>query len=91
MTRLAAATGQYPLAVMSDCVVYPAAGPSPLDVLPHDATGKPAVTGSFRIGVSPGMVKHEGTQSVLWAVGLLEAGENPARYVKTGSHLAGDE
>ncbi len=63
MLNLAAATGRYPVAVLSDCAVYAANGPSPLDVLPYGADGK-TVPGSFRLGVSPGMVKHEGTQSV---------------------------
>ncbi|MEU7428782.1 helix-turn-helix transcriptional regulator [Streptomyces sp. NPDC040750] len=95
MVALAAATGQYPVAVLSDCAVYAADGPSPLDVLPYDAEGK-TVPGSFRLGVSPGMVKHEGTQSVLWGANVLEelAGEghvaNLARYIKTGEVTAKD-
>ncbi len=93
MVALAAATGQYPVAVLSDCAVYAADGPSPLDGLPYGADGK-TVPGSFRLGVSPGMVKHEGTQSVLWGSGVLEqlAGDghvaNLARYIKTGEHAA---
>lgn len=70
-----------PIALLSDCVVYPAAGPSPLDVLPYDAAGKPA-SGTFRLGVSPGMVKHEGTQPLFWAVELMEQQHNPARHIK---------
>ncbi|MEV7848540.1 telomere-associated protein Tap [Streptomyces cyaneofuscatus] len=95
MIALAAATGRYPVAVLSDCAVYTADGPSPLDVLPYDADGK-TVPGSFRLGVSPGMVKHEGTQDVLWGVGVLEqlaAGgkvANLARYIKTGEVTARD-
>ncbi|GGT02830.1 telomere-associated protein Tap [Streptomyces cinerochromogenes] len=95
MLHLAAATGQYPVAVLSDCAVYAADGPSPLDVLPYDAGGK-TVPGSFRLGVSPGMVKHEGTQSVLWGLEVLEqlAGDghvaNLARYIKTGEVTAKD-
>jgi DNA-binding transcriptional regulator YiaG len=69
-----------PIALLSDCAVYPAAGPSPLDVLPH-TDGKPA-PGTFRLGVSPGMVKHEGTQPLYWAVELLEQQHNPARHIK---------
>ncbi|XHM65359.1 hypothetical protein ACE6JH_35615 [Streptomyces nigra] len=94
MVALAAATGQYPVAVLSDCAVYAADGPSPLDVLPYD-DGK-TVPGSFRLGVSPGMVKHEGTQSVLWGANVLEklAGDghvaNLARYIKTGEVTAKD-
>ena len=77
-----------PIALLSDCAVYPAAGPSPLDILPYDAAGKPA-PGTFRLGVSPGMVKHEGTQPLFWAVELLEAQHNPARHIKGGD--AADE
>lgn len=90
MVALAAATGRYPVAVLSDCAVYAADGPGPLDVLPYRADGK-TVPGSFRLGVSPGMVKHEGTQSVLWGADVLEqlaadGGRvaNLARYIKTG-------
>ncbi|MER6472413.1 telomere-associated protein Tap [Streptomyces collinus] len=95
MLHLAAATGRYPVAVLSDCAVYAADGPSPLDVLPYDSGGK-TVPGSFRLGVSPGMVKHEGTQSVLWGAHVLEelAGDghvaNLARYIKTGEVTAKD-
>ncbi|MGW1088923.1 telomere-associated protein Tap [Streptomyces sp. NPDC002596] len=70
-----------PIALLSDCAVYLSDGPSPLDVLPHTADGKPA-PGTFRLGVSPGMVKHEGTQEMLWAVAMLDEGHNPARHIK---------
>ncbi|MFB6850758.1 helix-turn-helix domain-containing protein [Streptomyces sp. NPDC056373] len=95
MLNLAAATGRYPVAVLSDCAVYTADGPSPLDVLPYGADGK-TVPGSFRLGVSPGMVKHEGTQSVLWGADVLEQlgadghVANLARYIKTGEVTAND-
>lgn len=95
MVALAVATGRYPVAVLSDCAVYTTDGPSPLEVLPYDQDGK-TVPGSFRLGVSPGMVKHEGTQDVLWGVGVLEqlAAEgkvaNLARYIKTGEVTARD-
>ncbi|MEU1371728.1 helix-turn-helix transcriptional regulator [Streptomyces sp. NPDC005803] len=85
MLKLADATGQYPLAILSDCAVYASDGPSPLDFLPyHD--GKP-LPGGFRLGVSPGMVKHEGTQTTLWAESVHEQhgrNENLARYIKDG-------
>ncbi|MFE9839137.1 telomere-associated protein Tap [Streptomyces sp. NPDC005551] len=95
MLSLAAATGRYPVAVLSDCAVYAADGPSPLDVLPYGADGK-TVPGSFRLGVSPGMVKHEGTRSVLWGADVLEQLDgdgrvaNLARYIKTGEVSAKD-
>ncbi|GDY50334.1 hypothetical protein SVIO_009570 [Streptomyces violaceusniger] len=91
MLKTAAATGQYPVAVLSDCAVYPSDGPSPLDFLPHKG-GKP-LPGGFRIGVSPGMVKHEGTQTTLWAEGVREEhGDdlNLARYIKDGHVTAAD-
>jgi hypothetical protein len=76
-------TGLYPLAVLSDCVVYPSPGPSPLDFLPYAASGKPQ-PGGFRLGPSPGMAKLEGVQEMLWAVDLMEKGLNPSRHVKGG-------
>lgn len=92
-SRIRSSRTSSPVAVLSDCAVYAADGSSPLDVLPHDADGK-TVPGSFRLGVSPGMVKHEGTQSVLWGANILEqlAGDghvaNLARYIKTGEVTA---
>ncbi|MFI0941363.1 telomere-associated protein Tap [Streptomyces sp. NPDC021020] len=79
-----------PFALLSDCAVYPSAGPSPLDVLPYDGAGKPA-PGTFRLGVSPGMVKHEGTRELYWAVDLLEQQYNPARHIKGDGHDAAGE
>ncbi|WNI19465.1 telomere-associated protein Tap [Actinacidiphila sp. ITFR-21] len=70
-----------PVAVLSDCAVYPSGGPSPLDVLPYGPDGT-AAPGTFRLGVSPGMVKHEGTQPLFWAVELMEQRHNPARHIK---------
>ncbi|MEU1462836.1 helix-turn-helix domain-containing protein [Streptomyces sp. NPDC005727] len=93
MLALAAATGRYPVAVLSDCAVYAADGPSPLDVLPYDADGR-TVPGGFRLGVSPGMVKHEGTRTTLWAEEVREkygANLNLARYIKTGEVTAHDD
>ncbi|KND43088.1 hypothetical protein IQ64_20110 [Streptomyces stelliscabiei] len=76
-------TGLYPPAVLSDCVVYPSPGPSPLDFLPYDASGKPR-PGAFRLGLSPGLAKLEGVQPLAWAVDLMERGLNPARHIKGG-------
>ncbi|MER6075391.1 helix-turn-helix transcriptional regulator [Streptomyces sp. NPDC001817] len=64
--KTAAATDLYPVAIGTDALVYPSPGPSPLDFLPYTPEGKP-VPGTFRLGVSPGMIKHQGTQTVLWA------------------------
>ncbi|MFH8640649.1 telomere-associated protein Tap [Streptomyces goshikiensis] len=88
MLKIATAAGEYPIAVLSDCAVYLSDGPSPLDFLPHTPEGKP-LPGGFRLGVSPGMVKHEGTQSLLWAVQMLDEGLNPARHIK-GHDAAAD-
>ncbi|MEV5783759.1 telomere-associated protein Tap [Streptomyces sp. NPDC048448] len=76
-------TGLFPLAVLSDCVVYPSPGESPLDFLPYAASGKPQ-PGGFRLGPTPGLAKLEGVQSMLWAVDLMEQGFNPARHIKGG-------
>ncbi|MER8096169.1 telomere-associated protein Tap [Streptomyces goshikiensis] len=88
MLKIARGAGEYPIAVLSDCAVYLSDGPSPLDFLPHTPEGKP-LPGGFRLGVSPGMVKHEGTQSLLWAVQMLDEGLNPARHIK-GHDAAAD-
>ncbi|MFZ4275694.1 telomere-associated protein Tap [Streptomyces arboris] len=66
LMKTAAAADLYPVSIGTDAIVYPSSGPSPLDVLPYTPEGKPA-PGTFRLGVSPGMVKHQGTQTVLWA------------------------
>ncbi|MGX1952570.1 telomere-associated protein Tap [Streptomyces sp. CB02115] len=76
-------TGLYPLAVLSDCVVYPSPGDSPLDFLPYAASGRPQ-PGGFRLGPTPGMAKPEGVRPMLWAVDLMEQGLNPARHIKGG-------
>ncbi|MFD6892779.1 telomere-associated protein Tap [Streptomyces sp. NPDC059957] len=88
MQKLATAADLYPIAVLSDCAVYLSDGPSPLDFLPRTPEGKP-LPGGFRLGVSPGMVKHEGTQPLLWAVQLLDERHNPARHIK-GHDAAAD-
>ncbi|MFF1420248.1 telomere-associated protein Tap [Streptomyces sp. NPDC058280] len=87
IVRHAAFTGQYPIAILSDCAVYAVDGESPLDFLPY-REGKP-LPGGFKLGVNPGLVKHEGTQSVLWGEGVREQFKAPelnlARYVKDGT------
>ncbi|WP_327257835.1 telomere-associated protein Tap [Streptomyces sp. NBC_01244] len=88
MQKLATTADLYPIAVLSDCAVYLSDGPSPLDFLPRTPEGKP-LPGGFRLGVSPGMVKHEGTQPLLWAVQLLDERHNPARHIK-GHDAAAD-
>ncbi|MEV5492646.1 helix-turn-helix transcriptional regulator [Streptomyces bobili] len=87
IVKHAAFTGQYPVAVLSDCVVYAAGGESPLDFLPY-RDGKP-LPGGFKLGVNPGLVKHEGTQEVLWGEEVRERFNAPelnlARYIKDGT------
>ncbi|MEW2400298.1 helix-turn-helix domain-containing protein [Streptomyces sp. NPDC046862] len=87
IVKHAAFTGQYPIAILSDCVVYAANGTSPLDFLPY-RDGKP-LPGGFKLGINPGLVKHEGTQSVLWGEEVRERFNAPelnlARYIKDGT------
>ncbi|WP_121751211.1 helix-turn-helix transcriptional regulator [Streptomyces sp. E2N166] len=87
IVKHAAFTGQYPVAVLSDCVVYASSGPSPLDFLPY-REGKP-LPGGFKLGINPGLVKHEGTQTVLWGEEVRERFDAPelnlARYIKDGT------
>lgn len=87
IVKHASFTGQYPVAILSDCVVYAADGPSPLDFLPY-RQGKP-LPGGFKLGINPGLVKHEGTQCVLWGEEVRERFNAPelnlARYIKDGT------
>ncbi|MFF4534222.1 telomere-associated protein Tap [Streptomyces sp. NPDC001407] len=87
IVKHAAFTGQYPVAILSDCVVYAADGPSPLDFLPY-REGKP-LPGGFKLGINPGLVKHEGTQTVLWGEEVRDRFKAPelnlARYIKDGT------
>lgn len=85
-----AAYGRYPVAVLSDCVVYPAPSPSPLDLLARTPDGKPA-PGAFRLGVSPGMTKVEGVRDLWWAAEIIEQGFNPARHIKDDPTRDGEE
>ncbi|MFF5654387.1 telomere-associated protein Tap [Streptomyces collinus] len=92
LMKTAAAADLYPVAIGTDAIVYPSPGPSPLDVLPLTPEGKP-VPGGFRLGVSPGMVKHQGTQTVLWAEQMFEErGEvfNIANLIKTADQTSGE-
>ncbi len=87
IVKHAAFTRQYPIAILSDCVVYAANGPSPLDFLPY-RQGK-LLPGGFKLGINPGLVKHEGTQDVLWGEEVREKFNAPelnlARYIKDGT------
>ncbi|MFE6687445.1 telomere-associated protein Tap [Streptomyces sp. NPDC057743] len=87
IVKHAAFTGQYPVAILSDCAVYATEGSSPLDFLPY-RDGKP-LPGGFKLGVNPGLVKHEGTQTVLWGEEVRDRFDAPelnlARYIKDGT------
>ncbi|MBT2674270.1 helix-turn-helix transcriptional regulator [Streptomyces sp. ISL-14] len=87
IVKHAAFTSQYPVAILSDCVVYAVDGESPLDFLPY-RDGKP-LPGGFKLGINPGLVKHEGTQEVLWGEEVRERFNAPelnlARYIKDGT------
>ncbi|MER5359026.1 helix-turn-helix transcriptional regulator [Streptomyces sp. NPDC002785] len=87
LRNMASMTGLYPLAVLSDCVVYPSPGASPLDFLPYAASGKPQ-PGGFRLGPTPGLAKVEGVQEMALAVDWMERGLNPARHIKGDGHDA---
>ncbi len=82
-------SGLYPLAALSDCVVYSSPGASPLDFLPYAASGKPLM-GGFRLGPTPGLAKLEGVQGMGWAVDLMEKGLNPAPHIKGGDAVLDD-
>ncbi|MER7720053.1 helix-turn-helix domain-containing protein [Streptomyces flaveolus] len=79
--RHMAGAGLFPLGVLSDCVVYPAPTDNVLDLLPRAGSGKP-LPGAFRLGVTPGLVKVEGVQTMAWAVDLIDQGGNPAQLIK---------
>uniref|UniRef100_UPI003F49830A telomere-associated protein Tap n=1 Tax=Streptomyces chartreusis TaxID=1969 RepID=UPI003F49830A len=83
LSNMVKMTGLYPLAVLSDCVVYPSPGESPLAFLPYAESGKPQ-PGGFRLGPTPGLAKLEGVQPMAWAVDLMEQDLNPARHIKGG-------
>ncbi|MFD8576686.1 telomere-associated protein Tap [Streptomyces virginiae] len=81
MIKTANRTGRYPLAVLSDCIVYPAHTPSALDVVPSGPDGR-GIKGLFCLGVNPGFAKEEGTQPLSWFHQQHDQGLNPARYIK---------
>ncbi|MEU0786817.1 helix-turn-helix domain-containing protein [Streptomyces sp. NPDC006173] len=82
MRRLAETTGRYPLAVLSDCAVYPARTPTALDVVPAGPDQR-GIKGLFCLGVNPGFAKEEGAQTMAWYQQQLTQALNPARYIKS--------
>ncbi|MEU5958245.1 XRE family transcriptional regulator [Streptomyces sp. NPDC047525] len=85
MSNLATTADRYPLAVNTDCVIYAADDLSPLPVL-LDPDGQP-IRGGFRLGVNPGSVKHQGSQTMAWALDLLADDVNIANEIKDVSLL----
>ncbi|MFE9046365.1 telomere-associated protein Tap [Streptomyces sp. NPDC007818] len=81
MRKLADLTGRYPLAVLTDCVVYPAHHPTALDVIPSTPDGS-KLPGHFYLGVNPGYAKQEGTQPMTWYLQQHDQNLNPARHIK---------
>ncbi|MET9728357.1 telomere-associated protein Tap [Streptomyces zaomyceticus] len=88
IVKHAAFTGEYPLAILADRVVYAVDGESPLDFLPY-REGKP-LPGGFKLGVNPGLVTWEGTRSVRWGEDVRERSRTPdlnlARHIKADTH-----
>ncbi|MEU2955920.1 telomere-associated protein Tap [Streptomyces xanthochromogenes] len=78
LRKMAEQSGRYPLAVLSDCVLYAAHAPTALDVVP-DQLG---TQGLIRLAVNPGCAKQEGAKSTAWYQQQLTQGLNPARYIK---------
>lgn len=81
MRKMAEETDRYPLAVLSDCTLYPARMPTALDVIPT-GPDQQGVPGLLRLGVNPGLAKEEGVQTMDWYQHQHTQGLNPARYIK---------
>ncbi|MGK4578494.1 telomere-associated protein Tap [Kitasatospora sp. HPMI-4] len=88
LRKMAADTSLHAFAVLSDCAVFASPGPGALDILTKtDAT----LTTALRLGVSPGMVKFEGSRPMTEIAELLADEANPARHIKTGGVVSADE
>ncbi|WP_344333682.1 telomere-associated protein Tap, partial [Kitasatospora putterlickiae] len=88
LRRMYADTGLHAFAVLSDCAVFAAPGPGALDILTKpDGT----LTTSLRLGVSPGLVKFEGSRPMPEIAEMLADDTNPARHIKTGGVVSADE
>ncbi|MFF8775243.1 hypothetical protein [Kitasatospora sp. NPDC015120] len=88
LRKMAADTGLHAFAVLSDCAVFAAPGPGALDILTRpDGT----LTTSLRLGVSPGLVKFEGSRPMPEVAELIADDTNPARHIKTGGVVSADE
>ncbi|MCX5426123.1 transcriptional regulator [Streptomyces sp. NBC_00078] len=80
-------SGLVPLAVLSDCVVYPSAYPTARAVVPRKDDGTP-LPGGWRLGPNPGYVKEEGVRSMDWYREMTAKKANPARFIKEGRDAA---
>ncbi|MFI6849688.1 hypothetical protein ACIBJD_34650 [Kitasatospora sp. NPDC050467] len=88
LLRMADDTGLHCFAVLSDCAVFAAPGPGVLDVLTKP---EGTLTTSLRLGISPGMVKHEGSRPMAEITELIADDANPARHMKAGGVVSADE
>ncbi|MEE1821611.1 helix-turn-helix transcriptional regulator [Streptomyces sp. BE20] len=88
LRKMAGDTGLYAFAVLSDCAVFASPGPGALDIL---TTPDGTLTTSLRLGVSPGLVKFEGSRPMKEIAELLADDVNPARHIKTGGIVSADE
>ena len=81
LRKMGEQSGRYPLAVLSDCVLYSAHTPTALDIVPAgpDQLG---TQGLIRLAVNPGCAKQEGVKTMAWYQQQLTQGLNPARYIK---------
>ncbi|GGV12188.1 hypothetical protein GCM10010260_58520 [Streptomyces filipinensis] len=74
--------------MLSDCVVYTSIGPSPLGFLP--CRDGPPLPGGFKLGINPGQVRHESTQTILGGEEVRQRFDAPelslVRYIKDGCH-----
>ncbi|MEV7940853.1 helix-turn-helix domain-containing protein [Kitasatospora sp. NPDC088264] len=84
LLKTAAVTGRYPVAVLSDCAVYPTTVPGVQGVVALGPDGK-QVPGTLRLGVAPGMVKFEGARPLAEIQQFIADGFNPARHIKPGT------
>ncbi|MFD8782581.1 telomere-associated protein Tap [Kitasatospora sp. NPDC059599] len=88
LRKMATDTGLHAIAVLSDCAVFAAPGPGALDVL---TTPDGTLTTALRLGVSPGLVKFEGSRPMAEIAELIADGANPARHIKAGGVVSADE
>ncbi|WP_199550269.1 hypothetical protein [Streptomyces sp. N35] len=71
-------TGRAPFAVNVDSYLYATQQPSPIELLPTMAEGKP-VPGALRLGIAPGSHKHEASIPMEQVQALMAEREHPSR------------